>query len=101
MVVESEREVPRWADVGFECCLNAEALSHQKNPMVSSSPELILPVLKLLIWTGRLTLTADMSTVSLAWGVCLAASRISNSVAGACLLQFINSKLMIYLYIFI
>lgn len=90
MVVEREREVPRWAGTGFKCCLSAEALSHQKNPMVSSSTELILPVLKFMMWTGKLTLTADMSTLLLAWGICFAASRISNFLAGACLLQFIR-----------
>lgn len=59
--------------------------------MVSSPTELILPVLKVVIQAGKLTLTAGVSALSLAWRVCLAASGVSNFLVGACLLQFIRS----------
>lgn len=59
--------------------------------MVSSPTELILPVLKVVIQAGKLTLTAGVSALSLAWRVCLAASTVSNFLVGVCLLQFIRS----------
>lgn len=60
-MVGNEREVSRWAVTGFRCCLYAEVLLLSGEPcgfISCSLAELILAMLKLAVWAGKLTLQA-------------------------------------------
>lgn len=60
-MVGNEREVSRGAVTGFRCCLYAEVLLLSGEPcgfISCSLAELILAMLKLAVWAGKLTLQA-------------------------------------------
>lgn len=60
-MVGNEREVSRWVVKGFRCCLDAEVLLLSGEPcgfISCSLAELILAMLKLAVWAGKLTLQA-------------------------------------------
>lgn len=86
-MVGNGRGVSRWADMGFRCFLDAKVIllwfhllrscrTDFDNAEVSS--------------TGR-ELYVGVSTLSLAGGGCVAASRASNSLTSACLLLVIRT----------